>query len=102
MKRQEEILADLLVAKVQDLPDPVKKAFVKRSVEDATNIMQIFESEGFVDLQKLSFAIYKAYSLGASLYDGDQLIAKEIKRHDEDESSSKKNNVINFNELKTN
>lgn len=73
-----EELADLLIEKTQNIPDDVKKAFVKRAVEDAKNLMQMFESTGKTDLKKLSFTIYRAYSLGAALYDGDKLISKEI------------------------
>ena len=74
MKSREENLADLLVQTAQNIPDGIKKAFVKRSVDDAKDFIVLTEKDGCIDLQKLSFLIYKAYSLGAALYNDDRLI----------------------------
>lgn len=77
-----EVMAELLISKAQNMPDKIKKAFVRRSVEDAKQlkkfIIEGIETNGEIDLQKLSYSIYKAYTLGAALYDGDQLITNEI------------------------
>lgn len=95
MKKREEILADLLVDKTQNMPDSIKKAFVKRAVDDAKNLIEIIEKDGHIDLQKLSFTIYRAYSLGAALYDGNKLITSDFENEEKtnEESTDEEDNL---------
>lgn len=72
MDNNHEALADLLISKAENIPDNVKKAFIRRSLDDAKNILK---EEDNISLEKLTYIIYRAYSLGAALYDGDKLIS---------------------------
>lgn len=109
MNSYNEFLADLLIEKVQNIPDPIKKAFIKRAVDDARVAIKEIKNDT-MDLQKLSYIIYKAYLLGAALYDGDKLIELTIEKDssmDEIEISEKKekintNKVVYFNQYKNN
>lgn len=101
--KNNEFLAELLVSKAQSIPDQVKKAFVKRSVEDAKHLKLFIEADGEVDLEKLSFAIYKAYTLGAALYDGDKLIEEAEDNYEVEVTAKSDNNdskIVHINDFK--
>lgn len=68
-----EQMAELLISKTQSIPDHVQKAFIRRAVEDARGLLQ---NKNDLALDKLAYTIYRAYTLGAALYDGDNLITK--------------------------
>lgn len=67
-----EELTELLISKTQEIPEEVQKAFTKRAIEDARKLL----SGNDIALDKLSYSLYRAYILGAALYDNDNLINK--------------------------
>jgi hypothetical protein len=100
--KHNEKVAEQLIEKVEALPDYVKKAFMKRSMDDARELL---DSNDPIDLQKTAYAIYRAYTLGAALYDGDRIINVAEKKDDIDngdiqQTVHKKAKVIRIEELR--
>lgn len=99
-----EELTELLISKTQDIPEEVQRAFTKRAVEDARKLL----SGNDIALDTLSYSLYRAYILGAALYDNDNLINKfeENKKIEQEvkptalkavkKSSNKNSKIISF------
>ncbi|MDF2534857.1 MAG: hypothetical protein K0R18_1016 [Bacillales bacterium] len=90
-KTIQEQMAEELVEKAHNLPEQLKKALTKRSIQDAKNLL--LSDEEFT-LEKLAFTIYRAYVLGAALYAGDKQIDNNHDNDDNDDNDDFEKKVI--------